>query len=129
VKGDNFSIFSDEEKAALEEIRQLAEVCDIVGAVRKARETFKDPQGVSAAVREIITEAVKKGQPLEKVFEDMQKAISTIEDCEQRRHFETAKENYRQMIEIAKEAIKNQIEEIAKLLKDMDRIIASILRG
>jgi hypothetical protein len=67
VKGDNFSIFSDEEKAALEEIRQLAEVCDIVGAVRKARETFKDPQGVSAAVREIITEAVKKGRVCSKM--------------------------------------------------------------
>ena len=99
--------FTEEEKQALEEIRQLAESGDITEAVRKASETFQDEQGIGVALRiGIVTPAVRRGQPFEEVCERVREAISNIEDPQQRSRFETALQAYQEVVEEFKRAVR-----------------------
>jgi len=100
--------FTEEEKRALQEIRQLAEEGNIVGAVRKASETFEDGQGIGVALRvSIITPAVRKGQPFEEVCEAVREAVATLEDHSKRNLFETALQEYQRMVKELKQAVRS----------------------
>ena len=98
--------FTEEEKQALREVRQLAETGDIAGAVRKASEIFRDEQGISVALRVgVITPAVRRGMPFEEVCDKAQEAIRNIEEPQQRSRFETALKAYREMVSELKQAV------------------------